>query len=45
VSSFIPNVNFAIVTITALNIALLLDLLLLPVLLGLVYGNRYPSTI
>ncbi|OQX50242.1 MAG: hypothetical protein B5M46_01030, partial [Epsilonproteobacteria bacterium 4484_20] len=35
VSSFIPNVNFAIVTITALNIALLLDLLLLPVLLGL----------
>ena len=45
VSSFIPNVNFAIVTITALNIALLLDLVLLPALLGLVYGNRYPSTI
>ncbi len=40
VSSFIPNVNFAIVTITALNIALLLDLLLLPVLLGLVYGRK-----
>ncbi len=37
VSSFIPNVNFAIVTVTALNIALLLDLILLPALLSLFY--------
>jgi predicted RND superfamily exporter protein len=36
-SSFVPNVNFAIVTIVALNIALLLDLLLLPALLS--FGN------
>ena len=35
VSSFVPNVNFAIVTVIALNIALLLDLVLLPVLLSL----------
>ena len=35
VSSFMPNVNFAIVTLFALNIALLLDLLLLPALLSL----------
>jgi predicted RND superfamily exporter protein len=34
-SSFIPNNNFAIVTITALNIALMLDLVLLPALLSL----------
>jgi predicted RND superfamily exporter protein len=34
-SSFIPNINFAIVTIVALNIALLLDLVLLPSLLSL----------
>ena len=40
VSSFIPNVNFAIVTVIALNIALLLDLLLLPALLSLFYGNK-----
>ncbi len=37
VSSFIPNVNFAIVTVSALNIALLLDLLLLPALLSLFF--------
>ncbi|WP_345974159.1 MMPL family transporter [Sulfurimonas sp. HSL3-7] len=37
VSSFIPNVNFSIVTVSALNIALLLDLLLLPALLSLFY--------
>ena len=34
-SSFIPNINFAIVTVVALNIALLLDLILLPALLSL----------
>jgi predicted RND superfamily exporter protein len=39
VSSFIPNVNFAIVTVSALNIALLLDLLLLPALLSLFYSR------
>jgi len=37
VSSFVPNVNFAIVTVSALNIALLLDLILLPALLSLFY--------
>ena len=37
VSSFIPNVNFAIVTVSALNIALLMDLVLLPALLSLFY--------
>lgn len=37
VSSFIPNVNFAIVTVIALNIALLLDLILLPALLSIFY--------
>lgn len=37
VSSFIPNVNFAIVTVSALNLALLLDLVLLPALLSLLY--------
>jgi len=36
-SSFMPNVNFAIVTVSALNIALLLDLVLLPALLSLFY--------
>jgi len=40
VSSFIPNVNFAIVTVVALNIALLLDIVLLPALLSLVYGKK-----
>ncbi len=35
-SSFIPNVNFAIVTVTALNLALLFDLVLLPAVLSLV---------
>ena len=37
VSSFIPNVNFAIVTVSALNLALLLDLVLLPALLSVFY--------
>jgi len=37
VSSFIPNVNFAIVTVSALNIALIFDLVLLPALLSLFY--------
>jgi len=40
VSSFIPNVNFAIVTVSALNIALLFDLVLLPALLSLGYKNK-----
>ena len=40
VSSFVPNVNFAIVTVVALNIALLLDLVLLPALLSLFYSKR-----
>jgi len=37
VSSFVPNVNFAIVTVIALNIALLFDLVLLPALLSVFY--------
>ncbi|NPA60530.1 MAG: MMPL family transporter, partial [Epsilonproteobacteria bacterium] len=40
VSSFMPNVNFAIVTVVALNIALLLDLLLLPSLLSLMRDSK-----
>ena len=41
VSSFVPNVNFAIVTVSALNIALLFDLVLLPALLSLLWmGQR-----
>ena len=36
-SSFIPNINFAIVTIVALNMALILDLVLLPALLSMKY--------
>jgi predicted RND superfamily exporter protein len=39
VSSFVPNINFAIVTVVALNIALLLDLILLPALLSLLRSN------
>ena len=39
VSSFVPNVNFAIVTVSALNIALIFDLVLLPALLSLL-SNR-----
>ncbi|MDD2894834.1 MAG: MMPL family transporter [Aliarcobacter sp.] len=35
VSSFVPNINFAIVTVCALNLALVLDLVLLPALLSL----------
>jgi predicted RND superfamily exporter protein len=40
VSSFIPNVNFAIVTVSALNLALLFDLILLPALLSLFYRKK-----
>jgi len=36
-SSFIPNNHFAFVTVIALNLALLLDLLLLPALLSIFY--------
>lgn len=36
-SSFVPNVNFAIVTVSALNLALLFDLVLLPAILSLVH--------
>ena len=39
-SSFVPNVNFAIVTVTALNLALALDLILLPALLSLFYRKK-----
>jgi len=39
-SSFIPNVNFAIVTVSALNIALVLDLVLLPALLSMFYRQK-----
>ena len=40
ISSFVPNVNFAIVTVAALNIALLFDLVLLPALLSLLSKRR-----
>ncbi len=40
VSRFVPNVNFSIVTVTALNIALLLDLVLLPALLSLIHKKK-----
>ena len=40
VSSFVPNVNFAIVTVSALNIALLFDLVLLPALLSLYFKKQ-----
>ena len=43
VSRFIPNVNFAIVTVSALNIALLFDLVLLPALLSFVFKNKKVS--
>jgi len=36
-SDFIPNVNFAIVSVSALNLALLFDLVLLPALLSVGY--------
>jgi hypothetical protein len=35
VSSFVPNINFSIVTVVALNLALLLDSVLLPAVLSL----------
>lgn len=38
-SSFIPNVNFAIVTVTSLNLALLFDLIFLPAVLSLYQKN------
>jgi hypothetical protein len=39
-SDFIPNVNFAIVSVSALNIALLFDLVLLPALLSFGYRRK-----
>ena len=39
-SSFVPNINFAIVTIVALNIALVLDLVLLPALLSVLNWRK-----
>jgi len=39
-SSFIPNINFSIVTVIALNLALVLDLVLLPALLSIKYKNK-----
>jgi hypothetical protein len=45
VSSFVPNVNFSIVTVVALNIALLLDLILLPALLSFFYRKPTKKTI
>jgi hypothetical protein len=39
-SSFVPNINFAIVTVVALNIALMLDLVLLPALLSIKYKRK-----
>jgi len=38
-SSFVPNINFAIVTVIALNLALILDLILLPALLS-IFGKK-----
>ena len=40
ISHFVPNVNFAIVTVIALNMALLFDLLLLPALLSLFHHGK-----
>ena len=40
-SSFVPNINFAIVTIVALNIALVLDLVLLPALLSVLNWHKF----
>jgi predicted RND superfamily exporter protein len=40
VSSFIPNNHFSFVTVIALNLALLLDLVLLPALLSIFYRNN-----
>jgi len=45
VSSFVPNVNFAIVTVSALNIALLFDLVLLPALLSLYFKKQKETKI
>lgn len=39
VSSFTPNINFAIVTIISLNIALVFDLIFVPALLSLFYSR------
>jgi len=44
VSRFMPNVNFSIVTVSALNIALLFDLVLLPALLSLFYTTKSVET-
>jgi predicted RND superfamily exporter protein len=40
VSSFIPNNHFSLVTVIALNLALVLDLVLLPALLSLFYRDK-----
>lgn len=40
ISSFVPYLNFAIVSVLALNIALVLDLVLLPALLSLFYRPK-----
>jgi predicted RND superfamily exporter protein len=45
VSRFVPNVNFAIVTVSALNIALLFDLVLLPALLSLYFKKQKETKI
>jgi len=40
VSNFIPNNHFSLVTVIALNLALVLDLVLLPALLSLFYRDK-----
>lgn len=39
-SRFVPNISFATVTVIALNLALLMDLILLPALLSLIYHRK-----
>lgn len=39
-SDFIPNVNFAIVSVSALNLALVFDLVLLPALLSIMHRRE-----
>ena len=39
-SSFVPNINFSIVTIAALNLALILDLIFLPALISLFFRKK-----
>ena len=40
ISDFVPNINFSIITVITLNVALLLDLLLVPALLSLFFEKR-----